>query len=123
MYEVSVDTSFSAAHRLRDYPGNCEKMHGHNWLVRVSVRAEKLNELGLVVDFHWLKEQTDHILDPIDHSVLNDHPAFQNLNPTSENLAVWLYGELQKAFRGKSFRLHSIEIFETENCAARYTQP
>jgi 6-pyruvoyltetrahydropterin/6-carboxytetrahydropterin synthase len=121
MYEVSIDTSFCAAHHLRGYPGLCEKMHGHNWIVKVSVRAEKLDELGLVVDFHWLKQRTDHILGQIDHSILNDHPAFQNVNPTSENLAVWLYGELAKAFKEKQFKLHAVEVYETEKSSARFS--
>jgi 6-pyruvoyltetrahydropterin/6-carboxytetrahydropterin synthase len=47
MYEISVESSFSAAHRLRDYQGPCENLHGHNWLVRASVRCETLDACGL----------------------------------------------------------------------------
>jgi len=120
MYEVSIDTSFSAAHRLCGYPGICKKMHGHNWVAKVYVRSVELDALGLVVDFHWLKETTDTILAQIDHSILNEHPAFRDSNPTSENISIWLYGELKKEFEGKPFWLHAIEVYETEHSSARY---
>ena len=72
MFEVSIETSFSAAHRLNNYRGNCEALHGHNWKVQVTVETAALNEIGLGIDFRELKEKTRRVLSPFDHVLLND---------------------------------------------------
>jgi 6-pyruvoyltetrahydropterin/6-carboxytetrahydropterin synthase len=71
MYEISVESSFSAAHRLKNYQGPCENLHGHNWLVRATVRSEGLNASGLGIDFKVLKERLREILAELDHRDLN----------------------------------------------------
>jgi 6-pyruvoyltetrahydropterin/6-carboxytetrahydropterin synthase len=82
-----IESQFSAAHQLRGYKGKCENLHGHNWRVQVVVNAEKLNEIGLVIDFYELKKTTNEILSSLDHSVLNEIFPFTEINPSSENIA------------------------------------
>ena len=84
MYELMVETGFSAAHRLRGYMGKCERMHGHNWKVQVHVVSEELNETDLAIDFHELKAFVNETLAPLDHSLLNELFPFTEKNPSSE---------------------------------------
>jgi 6-pyruvoyltetrahydropterin/6-carboxytetrahydropterin synthase len=58
MYELKVITQFAAAHRLRDFEGSCEKLHGHNWKIEVVVTGKKLGKDGLLIDFRLIKEAT-----------------------------------------------------------------
>jgi len=115
MFEVTIVREFSAAHRVEEYPGNCERLHGHNWKVEVTVRREALDPLGMVVDFRKLKEQTDRVLESLDHTCLNDVPPFRGKSPTAENIAKYIFEELSK--RGPVSR---VDVFETESSSAAY---
>lgn len=95
MYEVFIKTHFSSAHFLRNYPGNCEHLHGHNWEVQVAVRASGLNGIDVAIDFRDLKGIVGQIMSELDHINLNDHPAFQDHNPSSERIAEYIYGRLK----------------------------
>ncbi|OGW73034.1 MAG: 6-carboxytetrahydropterin synthase QueD, partial [Nitrospirae bacterium RIFOXYC2_FULL_44_7] len=94
MFELMVDTTFAAAHQLRGYKGKCEQLHGHNWKVQVHVVAEKLNDVDMAMDFHDLKELLNEVVAPLDHSFLNDIFPFTEKNPSSENIAKWIYDSL-----------------------------
>ena len=120
MYEASIVVRFSAAHFLREYPGNCANLHGHNWKVVVTVRSDELDELGFVIDFRELKKQTNTIIDELDHSLINDHPYFKEINPSSENIAHWAFEKLQPLIDNKRCSLHSVEIGETETSRVVY---
>lgn len=115
MYEIKIVREFSAAHRVEDYPGNCERLHGHNWKVEVAVRKGELDSLGMVMDFRRLKEITDRALDALDHRLLNDTPPFDAINPTAENIARHLFGEIAR--HAPVFR---VTVYETESSAATY---
>lgn len=115
MFEVKITRDFSAAHRVEDYPGNCEKLHGHNWKVEVIVRSPVLDSLGMVVDFRKLKEITDEVLGPLDHSYLNEAEPLRGLNPTAENLARHIFAEV-----AKKAPVHRVNVFETESSVASY---
>ncbi|MCK5287125.1 MAG: 6-carboxytetrahydropterin synthase, partial [Thermodesulfovibrionia bacterium] len=67
-----IASLFSAAHQLRGYKGKCENLHGHNWRVQVVVSEERVNEIGLVLDFHEFKRIVNEVLLTLDHSVLNE---------------------------------------------------
>ena len=90
MYSVSVTGTFSSAHNLREYKGKCEALHGHNWRVEVFVRADALGEGGMVLDFRILREETEQVLETLDHHYLNDLPYFQKEEPSSENIARYI---------------------------------
>ena len=120
MYEVSVRSTFSAAHRLCDYPGDCERLHGHNWRVVVVVRARELDELGMVCDFRLVKRVVRELVDEFDHTLLNDHPAFAKEDPSSERLARHFFERLRPVLDAGNHWLHAVEMWETDNSAARY---
>jgi 6-pyruvoyltetrahydropterin/6-carboxytetrahydropterin synthase len=121
MYEIFVKTHFSSAHYLRDYPGKCEFLHGHNWEVEAGVRVEKLDSLGMGIDFRDLKSAVAVIMKELDHRNLNEHPAFQDVNPSSEHIAAYVYrrlGEELKDFSGVSPAF--VTVYETPGSGVRY---
>ena len=115
MFEVTVIREFSAAHRVEDYPGNCERLHGHNWKVEVTASSRDLDSLGMVVDFRKLKEAADRALDALDHGFLNDLPVFRGVNPTAENIARYLCEVI-----GADLPVSRVRVFETDTSVATY---
>ena len=73
MYELEVFRSFSAAHQLKGYNGDCAKLHGHNWQVAIVMQVKELDNVGIGVDFKVLKRELDRILDEFDHSNLREY--------------------------------------------------
>ncbi|MBU0730435.1 MAG: 6-carboxytetrahydropterin synthase QueD [Proteobacteria bacterium] len=120
MFDIFIETHFSAGHHLRDYPGNCEQPHGHNWTVKVTVRATELDELGMGVDFRTIKNALNEVLDGLDHRNLNEHPDFLTKNPSSENIAVHIFDNLKKDLTSERYHLYSITVGETTNTGATY---
>lgn len=120
MFELMVDTTFAAAHQLRGYKGKCEQMHGHNWKVQVHVVAEKLNDIDIAIDFHDLKELLDEVITPLDHSFLNDIFPFTEKNPSSENIAKWIYDTLNKKLPDEQVQVSAVTVWESETTAATY---
>lgn len=96
MYELVCEAHFASAHRLREYDGNCERLHGHNWKIEVRLEGETLNDLGMVCDFRDAKRIIKQVTDRLDHRYLNDVPPFDELNPTTEHIARYLYDEIGK---------------------------
>lgn len=94
-YRLTVKSHFDAAHALRGYPGECRDLHGHTWDVEVSVSGEELDEVGIVYDFKRLKDDLNAVLEPFDHSYLNEVSPFDEINATAENLARHVYGVLK----------------------------
>jgi 6-pyruvoyltetrahydropterin/6-carboxytetrahydropterin synthase len=115
MYEVMVRLNFSAAHRVEDYPGNCERLHGHNWAVEVFAEKRKLDSLGMVVDFRKLKDAAKETLSKLDHSYLNELEEFRKVNPTAENIARLIFDEISL-----KIPLSKVNVFESENTMATY---
>ena len=97
MFDIYIKTHFAGAHHLRGYPGNCEKPHGHNWKVKVTVKAKELDELGMGIDFKVLKKHVNGVVDTLDHRDLNEHPYFQDCNPSSENIAIYIFNQLKRS--------------------------
>ena len=120
MYEIRVISSFSAAHRLRDYQGNCANVHGHNWEVCAVLQSENLDEQGICVDFRDVKGSLKSISDEFDHTEINAHPDFQKLNPTSENLAKYIFDRLQTELQSADARVVRVEVAENANSRAAY---
>ncbi|MEE2987859.1 MAG: 6-carboxytetrahydropterin synthase [Nitrospinota bacterium] len=120
MYEVTVKTGFSAAHQLRYYDGKYENLHGHNWIAIVVVAAEDLDEIGLGIDFVQLKKRTNDILKKLDYQNINKVPPFDKQNPSAENIARWVFKELETQINTGSVRVKRVEIKEFEECGAAY---
>lgn len=122
MWELTVDMEFSAAHQLRNYQGRCEKLHGHNWSVRIVVRCDRLDDRGLAMDFKDLREAGRNVLESLDHSVLNEVPPFDRLNPSAENLSRYIWQELSARINAPGCRVHTITVYETAGCSATYLE-
>jgi len=120
MIDIFIKTHFSGGHHLRDYPGNCEHPHGHNWKVKVTVRAHKLDELGMGIDFKTLKKNVNRVVDDLDHRDLNEHTAFLDRNPSSENIAMFIFGELKDELKTDRHELHSVQVRETDSSGVIY---
>lgn len=120
MYDIFIDTHFAGAHHLRDYPGDCEKPHGHNWKVRVTVRASEVDELGMGIDFKVLKKEVKGVIDQLDHQDLNEHPAFQDRNPSSEHIAAFLFQHLSPVLLHDRYHLYSVTVHETDTSGLTY---
>jgi len=118
VYEIKIITDFAAAHHLRNFRGKCENLHGHNWKVEVVFRGNKLDESGVLVDFAEVKQATRELLGEIDHQYLNDLPFFRENNPSSENIARYLFEHLSKRLDSEVLRLYSVSAWESaDSCA------
>jgi 6-pyruvoyltetrahydropterin/6-carboxytetrahydropterin synthase len=120
MYEVKIVTQFSAAHRLENFYGKCEALHGHNWKVEVFLTGDRLDGAGLLRDFGVVKARTREVLEELDHKFLNELPAFQNQNPSSENMARHLYERLGALLNGDGVRVSRVSVWESDTSCASY---
>jgi len=118
MYTVSVEDSFAAAHQLAHFHGKCERLHGHNYRVRVTARGRDLDDSGMIVDFGILKIALCKITAELDHTSLNDHPAFKDGSPTAERIARFVFDRLAKQVPAGAVSM--VEVFETERTKAAY---
>ncbi len=121
MYELTVRSAFEAAHFIEGYDGKCSRLHGHNWSVEVVVRGEKLDELGMLIDFKVLKAELNKVLDELDHRFLNELKIFAEENPTAENIARKIYKKLaaSEIFDG-STKIYAVKVFESPNSCVIY---
>ena len=120
MFDIFIKTHFAGAHHLRDYPGDCEKPHGHNWKVEVTVRATELDKYGMGIDFKILKKIVKQAIDLLDHTDLNELPAFQDKNPSSEHIAEFLFAEIIALLSSDKYSLYSITVMETDTQGLTY---
>ena len=120
MFEVTVEVAFSAAHQLRGYKGNCENMHGHNWRVQVNVMTDRLNEIDIALDFRDLKKIASEVIAPLDHAFLNDVFPFTEKNPSSENIAKWIYDSMKKKINDEVLRVSAVTVWESDTASASY---
>lgn len=136
MFEVRVEGSFSSAHRLREYKGKCEALHGHNWKVEVFIESQNLDKIGMVTDFKKIKKLLSEVLEKLDHAFLNDIAYFKKIqpvrkksiknklklsngvNPTSENIAKYIFDQLQA--KDKKLNLKKVTVWESDNSAASF---
>ena len=120
MYELTILSDFAAAHNLRGYEGECENLHGHNWKVEVMVTSKELNKIGLAVDFRVLKKMLEGILEKLDHKYLNEILPFDKENPSSENIARYIFNQFKKEIKGKGIKVARVLVWESDNAAATY---
>ena len=121
MYEVTVEDTFAAGHYLRNYKGKCENPHGHNYKVQVTLAAAELDHAGLLLDFKDLKQVMKHVIDRLDHKMINEVEPFTEINPSAENLAKYFYDEsnakLKEATAGR-VHVSRVTMYETDTTAA-----
>lgn len=121
-YILEVEDFFSSAHNLRDYEGKCENLHGHNWKVRVYVSGEKLDNSGMLLDFKILKRELRRIIDYLDHRYLNEVEPFDRINPSSENIAKFIFEKLQEALSQYNVAVERVTVYESEGTGASYEE-
>ena len=121
VYRVEVEDEFSASHQLRNYGGRCEALHGHNFKVLAEVEGYELDpRTGLLIDFKELRGTLHQILRELDHAHLNELPAFQETNPSSENLARHIYTRLEEGLSENAVRLRKVSVLEKKGSQATF---
>ena len=121
MFEVRVEKTFAAAHRLFDYNGPCESLHGHNYRVEVAYVGTELDRFGMLVDFTDIKKAFNAVLKTLDHTYLNELPAFQNLSPSAENIAAHIFHALKQTSFDRA-KLDHVSVWETPTQVAKYSE-
>ena len=119
-YRLSIHEGFAAAHRLAGSGGKCESLHGHNFRVTLEVTGDQLDETGMLMDFGDLKKILRTVLAELDHSNLNDHPAFSGSSPSSENIAKFIWGKVNDAVDLDTVTVASVTVNESETASAKY---
>ena len=118
MFEVAVIGDIAAAHKLDNYDGPCQFLHGHTWKVEAVVVSDKLDAIGMVADFKILKMKMKQVLDPLDHTYLNELPAFKGINPTTENLAKHIYRDF--AHLCLPLKIKCVRVWESDTSSVTY---
>lgn len=122
LFELKVISSFAAAHMLRDFRGKCENLHGHNWKIEVVLRGKSLEANGILVDFGEVKAAIREILEEVDHKYMNELPFFSQNNPSSENIAHFLFERLSAKLNTEKRRLYSVSAWESADACATYME-
>jgi len=122
VYTLKIVTDFAAAHTLRDYPGACSRMHGHNWKVEVEVQTRALDKVGMGIDFKEIKQATRKVTGELDHFYLNDIPPFDRVNPTAENIASYIYQAVSDLINSERVTVKAVTLWETERACVKYEQ-
>lgn len=120
LFTVTVQTSFTARHQLTLATGQTEPLHEHNWVVRSAVTAEKLDESGLVVDFHWLEAKIEEVVSPLNGTRLEELACFKDVNASAENVAKYIYDKLEPLLPAR-VELQYVEVSEAPDCWAKYS--
>ncbi len=116
-FQIRTIRTFAAAHQLRLYDGSLEPLHGHNWRVEVTVGSRELDSIGVVMDFHELERLVDRIVGPMHNRHLNELPEFAAMNPSTENVALYIGRSLQLP---ATVTLDQVEVWETAENVAIY---
>lgn len=118
MYEIGITRRFSSAHRLMNYNGRCENLHGHNYKVELVVYGDALVN-GMLVDFALFKQKADEIIKSLDHAYLNEMEPFTKIEPSAENIAEYIYAALSRRFTD-TIRLRYVKVWESDDTWAIY---
>jgi len=119
-YELSIESGFAAAHALRGYKGECERVHGHNFRVIARFTADALNDIGIASDFKELSAGLDEIVGRLDHTDLSENEFLGGRNATAENLAELIYKALAIRFADVPAEVRSVTVYESDRYGATY---
>ena len=120
MYEATIRKTFSAAHILKEIGGKCEDLHGHNYIVEVTVRGESLNKEDLLIDFRILKKWTHEILETLDHKYLNEIEVFKVMSPSAERIAQYIHERLADKVITMGLNIARVTVWESESARVAY---
>lgn len=121
-YTLKTVTDFASAHRLRHYAGACSRLHGHNWKVEVEVQTSKLDNVGMGIDFKKIKQATNQVTHELDHHYLNEISPFDEINPTAENIAAYIYSGVSELLNNEFIQVKAVTLWETERACVRYQE-
>jgi 6-pyruvoyltetrahydropterin/6-carboxytetrahydropterin synthase len=125
VFKATVEITFSAAHQIREHAGKCARLHGHNYRVAVTVAGDHLNHLDMLLDFGELKRICAEVADELDHSCLNELPAFAEANPTAEAIARYIHGRLSVRLAvdpDRPLRVAEVTVWESDRSSATYQE-
>jgi len=122
MYEISIEEEFAGAHFLKNYKGKCEKLHGHNWKVVITISGETLGKDGLLIDFKIIRDKLKKILEKLDHNYLNNIPFFKKTNPSSENIAFYIFQKLKVSIKDFPVKIKKVTVWENNKQSASYIE-
>lgn len=114
---------FASAHSLRGYPGDCANLHGHNWKIEVEIVGQEVNDIGMVIDFKQIKKHAKEVVKELDHKFLNDIEYFKTVNPTAENIAQYLFRQIQQRIEAPNVTMHQITVWENDRNCVIYSEP
>ena len=123
MYELKIVSQVAAAHQLREFQGKCEQLHGQNWKIEVYVTGDTLGEDGLLIDFGLIKKDTKKVLGELDHKFLNELEPFKKENPSSENIARYIYESISHTLNNDAIRISKVSAWESDTACATYMEP
>ena len=127
IWRLTVRDEISAGHALRHYEGKCERLHGHNFAVELTVEGDKLTEnVELLLDFKVLKRALKEELAALDHQIINEVPPFDRLNPSSENISRHIFQNVARRLAADEsachVRVHSVSVSEKGAQTATYLE-
>jgi 6-pyruvoyltetrahydropterin/6-carboxytetrahydropterin synthase len=122
MYLINVRAHYDSAHFLRNYHGQCEKLHGLRYVVEAAFAFDEVGEGGMTYDFIEAKRHLRAIADELDHENLNDLPPFLELETSSENQARYIFEELRRRAGEAGQHLAYVRVWETPNQWAQYSE-
>ena len=120
MFELTIQGDIASAHYIEGHPGKCKNLHGHSWKIEVTVASDKLDQIGMVADFSYLKERLRKVLENIDHVCLNDLPFFKENKPTTENIAKYIYEQFSEAV--KPLKVKAVRAWESGSSSVTYKE-
>jgi 6-pyruvoyltetrahydropterin/6-carboxytetrahydropterin synthase len=123
VYELRIISHLAAAHQLRDFQGQCENLHGHNWKIEVFVTGEEVEENGILIDFKEVKKATEKVIQELDHRFLNELEHFKNVNPSSENIARFIFDSLTQQLTDDHLTVSKVTAWESDSAGASYLVP
>ncbi len=119
MFTISVETTFQAKHQITMPNGIKEPLHTHDWIVKTAVTAEKLDRMGLAVEFGSFKDTIEKVIAPLKNAQLEHLKCFLRTSTTAENVAKFIYDKLAKLLPS-DVKLEYVEVTEEKGCSAKY---
>ena len=120
-WTVRCQATFEAAHHLVDYVGGPEPVHGHSWRIEVALGVETLGAYDLSVDFVPTEALVKELASRLHNRDLNTVAPFDRQNPSAENVALWVAGEIRRAgLLTDGVRLEEVTVWEGPRNSVTY---
>jgi 6-pyruvoyltetrahydropterin/6-carboxytetrahydropterin synthase len=122
LFEVAYETTFCATHVLTEGGRPIEPLHGHDWRVEVVAAGERLDGMGVVLDFEHLKRAVGEVAARFHYKDLNAHPAFAGQSPSAEAVARYFFQEVRQGLGAEGKQLRRVRVWEAPGCSATYCE-